>query len=432
MSWRDELQPGSFRGVPFLIDGSEAEFGRRIALHEYPLRDTPYGEDLGRRGRQFSIECLVLGPDYMAARDNLIQALEAPGAGTLVHPYLGTRRVVVAQPASVYESTREGGLARFRIPFAEAGEKLEPEATADTAAQVQDQADATSTVLANSFASQWNVEGTPQWVSDAGSGYLTQLTDQLKALRDSIPGLPDSVTAFNAQLQAFSDGLSSLIRTPFNLGANVLDLVLGLGTIAQQPINALGLYRNLFDFGSDQAPVAGTTPARKQQATNLTALQGLVRGAAIAQAAAAASKVPAQTQPAKVASVASTTSTSATATQLTSDPSTSATIGYGTADQAVVIRDALTDAIDDQSLIADDDLYVQLLDLRTAIVRDINTRVAGLPNLITFTPSTTLPALVLANRLYGDAGREQEIVARNDLRYPAFVTGGQALEVLGE
>ncbi|WP_424682912.1 DNA circularization protein [Frateuria sp. YIM B11624] len=419
MAWRDELQPGSFRGVPFLIDASSADFGRRVSLHEYPLRDTPYGEDLGRRARQFSIECLVLGPDYMAARDRLIAALEAPGAGTLVHPYLGTRRVVVAQPASVNESTREGGVARFRIPFAEAGEKLEPEATADTATQVQGQADATGAVLANSFASQWSVEGTPQWVSDAGSSDLVGLTDQLQALRDSIPGLPDSVTVFNAQLQAFSNELSSLIRTPFNLGASVVDLVLGLGTIARQPIDALGLYRNLLDFGADQAPVTGSTPARQQQATNRAALQALVRGSAVAQAAAAASRVPAQTVP-------------PTAVQLANDPTTPATAGYGTADQAVAVRDALTDALDDQSLTADDDLYPQLVDLRAAVVRDIGARVAGLPNLITFTPGTTLPALVVAYRLYGDAGRAEEIVARNDLRYPGFATGGQALEVLGE
>jgi len=419
MAWRDELQPGSFRGVPFLIDTASTEIGRRIALHEYPLRDTPYAEDLGRKARQFAIECLVLGPDYMAARDRLIAALEAAGPGTLVHPYFGTRRVVVAQPASVNESTREGGLARFRIPFAEAGEKLEPEATTDTAAQVQDQAGATNAVLANSFASQWSVEGTPQWVSDAGGGFLGRLTDKLQALRDSIPGIPESVTAFNAQLQAFSDGLSSLIRAPFNLGASVLDLVLGLGTIARQPLDALGLYRTLFDFGSGQPAVIGSTPARKQQAANQAALQALVRGTAVAQAAAAGSRVPAQTMP-------------ATALQLLADPTAPATGGYGTANDAIAVRDALTDAIDEQSLTAADDLYVQLQDLRTAVVRDIATRVAGLPDLITFTPTTTLPALVVAYRLYADAGRDQEIVDRNGVRYPGFITGGHALEVLGE
>ena len=133
MSWRDQLRAGSFRGAPFLIEHHAADVGRRIALHQYPLRDLPWAEDLGRRARQFRVECFVLGPDYMPARDALIAALEAPGAGTLVHPYYGSLQVVVAQAASVSESTEEGGVCRFTIPFAEAGKRTEPAASTDTA-----------------------------------------------------------------------------------------------------------------------------------------------------------------------------------------------------------------------------------------------------------------------------------------------------------
>jgi len=41
-----------------------------------------------------------------------------------------------------------------------------------------------------------------------------------------------------------------------------------------------------------------------------------------------------------------------------------------------------------------------------------------------------MPAIVLAYRLYGDAERADEIVARNRVRHPGFVPGGQPLEVL--
>lgn len=76
MSWRDQLRDGSFRGVPFKIQASRALVGRRGQVHEYPLRDKPYAEDLGRRARAFNVECFVLGADYMAQRDALIAALE--------------------------------------------------------------------------------------------------------------------------------------------------------------------------------------------------------------------------------------------------------------------------------------------------------------------------------------------------------------------
>jgi prophage DNA circulation protein len=43
--------------------------------------------------------------------------------------------------------------------------------------------------------------------------------------------------------------------------------------------------------------------------------------------------------------------------------------------------------------------------------------------------SATLPALVVAHRVYGDATRADEIVSRNRVRHPGFVPGGIALEV---
>ena len=42
MSWRDRLQKGRFRGAAFLIESHDAGGGRRLALHEFPLRDEPY------------------------------------------------------------------------------------------------------------------------------------------------------------------------------------------------------------------------------------------------------------------------------------------------------------------------------------------------------------------------------------------------------
>src|SRR5690349_9842319 len=125
MAWQDKLRKASFRGVPFQVDTSEGTFGRRGVVHEYPLRDTPFVEDLGRRARSLSVEGFVLGSDYMAARDALLAALERRGPGTLVHPYLG-ELVVSVQEVKLRESTAEGGLARFGITFLESGAERFP------------------------------------------------------------------------------------------------------------------------------------------------------------------------------------------------------------------------------------------------------------------------------------------------------------------
>ncbi|HHG0355951.1 TPA: DNA circularization N-terminal domain-containing protein, partial [Escherichia coli] len=48
MTWKDRLQGASFRGVPFKVEEESAGTGRRVETHEYPNRDKPYTEDLGK------------------------------------------------------------------------------------------------------------------------------------------------------------------------------------------------------------------------------------------------------------------------------------------------------------------------------------------------------------------------------------------------
>ncbi|NAH43850.1 DNA circularization protein, partial [Escherichia coli] len=48
MTWKDRLQDASFRGVPFKVEEESMGTGRRVETHEYPNRDKPYTEDLGK------------------------------------------------------------------------------------------------------------------------------------------------------------------------------------------------------------------------------------------------------------------------------------------------------------------------------------------------------------------------------------------------
>ena len=136
MAWREHLLPGSFRGARFLIHGHKAVAGgRRAQVHEYPGRDAPYAEDLGLVTGEFEVDAYVLEPDYMRARDALIRACRRAGAGRLVHPYLGTRNALCTG-CTPSESTEEGGMARFRLSFVDAGENRFPQALLDTVALV--------------------------------------------------------------------------------------------------------------------------------------------------------------------------------------------------------------------------------------------------------------------------------------------------------
>ena len=126
MVWRQNLVPASFRGVGFQVSETEAPIaGRRVAVHEYPGRDEPFVEDLGRVTKRWTIEAFVLGDDYANARDRLIDACDMPDAGELVHPYLGSLQVACTA-CSLTERTREGRMARFSLQFTEAGANQYP------------------------------------------------------------------------------------------------------------------------------------------------------------------------------------------------------------------------------------------------------------------------------------------------------------------
>lgn len=152
MSWRDRLRAASFRGVPFYVQKAEAELGRRTVTHEFPGRDTPVVEDLGRRARRHRLEAFVVGPDYMARRDELLEAFELPGPGKLVHPYWGEATVAVSGSVRVRENTTEGGVARLSLDMVEAEGETALVVSPDTAAGLQAAADTASAAVVDDFA----------------------------------------------------------------------------------------------------------------------------------------------------------------------------------------------------------------------------------------------------------------------------------------
>jgi len=136
--WRRNLQPASFRGVPFYVHIDAKAGGRRVVLHEFPMQNTPYAEDMGRRARRFRVTAYILYspvliPDYQGARDALIAALESDGAAAqLIHPTLGVDTVVVDTYAVTERLEEAGGYSEFEIEFLEAGTTAFSTPTANT------------------------------------------------------------------------------------------------------------------------------------------------------------------------------------------------------------------------------------------------------------------------------------------------------------
>jgi prophage DNA circulation protein len=126
--WRLRLQPASYNSVPFKVDADSKGSGRRIVQHEWPKKNIPYAEDMGRRIRKFTIAAYIIsGPrqaDYEANRDDLIAQLETEGAGILIHPTFAqdSGLPVVVDTYTVTEKREKGGFCEIEINFVEAGQ----------------------------------------------------------------------------------------------------------------------------------------------------------------------------------------------------------------------------------------------------------------------------------------------------------------------
>ena len=120
------LRQAAFRGVLFGVASSVDGRGRDPVVHEYPMRDEPYLEDMGRAKRTIDITGFILGPGYEARRDALIRALEQPGPGTLIHPWLGSFQAALAEPAQISHEAESAGMVTFEMKFIEAGGAARP------------------------------------------------------------------------------------------------------------------------------------------------------------------------------------------------------------------------------------------------------------------------------------------------------------------
>src|SRR5262252_122573 len=128
--WRSKFLPANFDGALFHVEAGSRESGRRIVTHEFPKKDLPYSEDMGRRAIEFSVRGYFIQfvtdanalyqRDYTTPRDTLMDRLEQGDAGTLQLPFQRPLTVVCTR-YRMSEEARIGGYVAFDMTFVELG-----------------------------------------------------------------------------------------------------------------------------------------------------------------------------------------------------------------------------------------------------------------------------------------------------------------------
>ena len=390
MSWKQELLVASFRGVTFELAESERMDGRRQVVLEGPGRDEPYVQDLGAATRRVKVEGFVIGEDYARRRDALIAALRERGPGELTHPYYGTSLASVAA-ATISESTREGGMARFALEFVLEGDPAGVAASPTGAGETGEATDRVRDAAGESISRQIDRNPSNVVLSTSRVAVGTVSRGFERVVRERL-SLLDLLNQPNPAAE--------LIRTAERLGDVVLrrgnDWALWIQS-TQVAYRTFGrgirlrvdAFRALLEFSLDMLQAGSNREFRAVIAPSVAS--------ALAEAA---------DQAAAVGSV------------------------WESRQAAVDARDDLLAALGALLEISDDTLGEAVRDLRAAVVGAIPDPSVDLPELATYTPPDTEPALVAAARLYGDPSRGDEIARRNRVRHPGFVPARAALEVL--
>jgi len=379
MTWT-RTSIASFRGVQFFVESADRGGGRRLVTHEFPRRDDPFLEDMGRKARTFPVEGYVVGEDYQVSRDALIAALEEDGPGELVHPHYGTIRVACAD-FRVRESVDEGGMARFGIDFTEAkAAPRGPSAAPDLAARVKASAAAARKKVGEAFLKTYK----PTSLVDSAAGMLRAATLKINNVRSAISRTVQEVATMKRRVDEAIASAEALARTPANLLGQLEGMIGGL-----RGAEALAAYA----FQTGLRPPA-TTASRRAERANFDALQAVIQRLAVIRAAEESPAGP-----------------------------------YDSHDEALAVREAIAARLDEQLELADPETFTALQQLRADLVRAVPAPADSLPHLVAHVPPRTVPSLVLAHRLYGDVALEGDIVARNRLPHPGFIPGGHALEV---
>ncbi|AOM40487.1 DNA circularization protein [Xenorhabdus hominickii] len=439
--WAEHLHPASFRGVPFAVVSGESVFGRRQAVHEYPYRDTAWVEDLGRATRRITLRGFIVqdsrvyhAPDVITQRKNLVAACETGSTGTLIHPTLGELTVSVTDSGlRMNESVEFGRVFEFTLTVIESGlQVFAVTNSTQSATEVKNHWLRTYTTMLAKYVSAIRgeirsvVQGMKiiqatanQWIGMVTRSVdeVTNLSDMLKTTfgserygryqRGKIGGTVSGATGIRSRDAQHRDD-AEIVRK------NTAAVIMGRKSIAES-IDRLSRSLTVEAFSQAAHGVvdaiissAGSTDEKMAIFENLATFQNaqyqqnsvdrhvtemtvllLVVLSAGAMARTASEFTPANTQ------------------------------------EANDLQRRVCHALDAASVMSGDlgmdDIYQTLMSLRYAFITSAALNGAESGRLAQFSLPAVLPSLNVANRIYQDAGRSDELIQATNPRHPAFL-----------
>lgn len=402
---------GSFRGVGFEYLSDEYYFQKKTA-EDNLFADETDEEELGEMPRAFTIKCCVMGKDARKKRNALQAALEKKDAGILIHPQYGRMKVKVpADGYTIHSSAEQGNYYEFEINFVKANDKMsltvlpvKPSAAESLKSAVA----AAQKVMAESvvpkswldelesFADKISMSEIASEMADFTSG----VTSKISRLT-SLKLLPfDAVTAITGSLTTLGKSAGGVLSYPAGFVSDCLNVFSNVAA-------TFDFYKGLARIKLDILPQKNKydTPQNKAKEMAQRAIVNVISQVGTVKAVEAAAPDDA-------------TESSLTANEVK--------------ERIAEITELVESVVDDADNAESPELQETFEELLQKAVDVLENRATLKPRFVS--RAVSVPALVL---LYEECGRSavdklDDFVARNALKTPLLIGGGQIVEVIDD
>lgn len=433
MSWYDDLQPASFRGVPFQVETVDRTEGLNTVLREYPFQDLPTVFSMGRAAGELKFSAYVIGDDYVPLMNALEKALLVPESGVLVHPSIGSLRVSFHGKVTIKEAfATEGGMARFDMTFIRAEARRYPTDAPNTGVSAFAAALAGIVASVQAFTDTYNLNRVAGWVRANVFDNLVLLHsamfDVCYAIKQGTDGFDDLVRMGRGS----ADILSDIVLIPQDLGAHYARLLsFDKNYTPEQAARAVATLLPLVDLRTPTVLLPDALPMRDPRLVSL--LEHAVTPpyspyATASRATLAAHCTTIQSLCQRLAFCALVQAASMTT--------------YANYDMALLVRQAIQKhgrrLIYEASLepspaqvSGDMSVHDALMATLTAALTHLHAESLDLARLTTFTPMADDSIWSISYQLYGNTDSADEIWAMNPhITNPLLVPAGVALRVV--
>lgn len=415
------LQPASWRNLPFGVTTSSLFLGRKLATHEYPYVDGVFIEDLGSKGKSFHVMGFIVeGGGAYGGKGTLKQQIEAFekaadqwGDGRFVHPTLGERSKMCLLTLEI-EQDEKGRTATLRFNLYENIVKPTQMIAANTQAQTEVlSATAKKMTMLDTLIL---IKGTVRNVKNGILTVVNRFTTQIRQVIFTATSLFSMITSLPGEIGRY---IGSAVQSAKKLEKSV-DQLIGMGSASR--VNVLNkiefLETALADMNIENIvngigdTITAVYEANPDPVQAMNAMLPLVNSLSMPEGSEDAkgfNQINDLIRRVAVICIAQST----------------ANREYVSYDDAYSTRTLVCQLIDDELRSAGDqgldNTYDSLLNLRTTVSQDLISRGADLATVEQIDAAASLPSLVWAQKLYQDSSRESELVKSANPIHPAFM-----------